>query len=413
MKTPTIILALLLSCTFALAQNIDYAGVSVQYTKLPLKPLDKTVKNYQAQVSMEYLQTIELKKLEYKKKLAQADSVYAFQQKQYDEQLKTAALKFQMEMTAWNKLTPQQQAVTPKPQMPLIEQPVKQVPMEEKYEKTYNTELLASTHLNLEGFNRLPDNSVKIWVGLMGFENEEPRLSTRTEQQKKDNQTISITKYFYTFNYRHQMKLKVSLPNGSVVKEELFAPTLVYRPYNTQEFNSQQEAEAWWILNKDAEIQRSQERIVNENLKQINDQLNDDHGYRKTSRGFSVIWVNEKKNYQDFRDALTYAKNAYAIIGNPGSFQNATEELLKAIELWEKALTESNTSSRKARVNEAVTELLLLNLAEAYAWLNNFDKAQQYHSQVMTYKLNAKKKSAAASVSAFIGEQRKRAEANK
>lgn len=414
MKTQKLITLFLLTVVLATAQNIDYASVSVQYTRLPLRPLDKTVKNFQVQISMEYLQKIEEKKAAHKKKQAEADMLYAQQMKEYDEKLKNAALKYQMEMTAWKKLTPQQQAVTPQPQMQLIDQPVKPVLVEETYEKTYNTDLLASSLINLEGFNRLPDNAVKIWIGMMGYENEEPRLSTRADQQKKDNQTITVTKYYYTFNYRHQMKLKLTLPNGTNVKDELFAPTLAMRPYNTQEFASQQEAEAWWILNKQSEMQKSQERIVNENLKMINEQLNDDHGFRKASRGFSVIWVNDKKGkYEDLKQSLTHAKNAYAIIGNPGSFQSAADELLKAIEIWEKAMTESNTSSKKARINEAVTEALLLNLAEGYAWLNNFDKAQQYHSQAMTYSMNSRKRSAAAAVQAFIADQRKRAEANK
>ncbi len=414
MKTSLLIAGFLIASTvMSPAQNIDYESVRVEYTKLPLKPLDKTIRNYQVNISMGYLQKIELKKAEHQQNIQQNELNYQAQQKAYNDQLGAAALMYQQQMNAWNKLTPQQKAVTPKPEMPLIPAPVKATVAEPQYEKTFNTELLANQNLKLEGYNKLPDNAVSISISLMGFENEEAKLVPKTTTQKKDNVNVNVTTYSYQFNYRHQVKLRMTLPNGTNVIDEFYTPSLSFRTYSTKDFNTQAEADMYWVVNKNAEMVVAQDRAVNDMLKMINEHLNDEYGFRKSGRYFYVAWVNEKSNYNDYRDALTNAKNAYAIIGNPNSFNSASESLLKAIESWEKAMTESNPKNKKARVDEDVTECTLLNLIEAYAWLNNFDKAQQYHSQLMTFSLSNKEKGYAGAAQAFISDQRKRVDANK
>ena len=57
----TLALFLLISST-TIAQNIDYAKLNVEYTRLPLKPVSKDVKNYQVLILADYLGKIEKQK---------------------------------------------------------------------------------------------------------------------------------------------------------------------------------------------------------------------------------------------------------------------------------------------------------------------------------------------------------------
>jgi tetratricopeptide (TPR) repeat protein len=70
--------------------------------------------------------------------------------------------------------------------------------------------------------------------------------------------------------------------------------------------------------------------------------------------------------------------------------------LTEAINVWKKALTESNPGDNKARINDKVTALIFYNIAEAYMWMSNFDEAEQYINKAinageMKYKTEAKR----------------------
>jgi uncharacterized protein YegJ (DUF2314 family) len=70
------------------------------------------------------------------------------------------------------------------------------------------------------------------------------------------------------------------------------------------------------------------------------------------------------------------------MIGTGGSKDQVMADIKKAIAIWEKALTESNTKDRKGRVNENVTIATDQNLAEAYMWINDFRSAEMYLNRI-------------------------------
>ena len=59
--------------------------------------------------------------------------------------------------------------------------------------------------------------------------------------------------------------------------------------------------------------------------------------------------------------------------------------LEKAIALWEEELQESDLNEKKARINKKITGLINANLADAYFWSENFEKANYYINQTMTF----------------------------
>ena len=146
-KKITLVFFLLLNVS-AFAQNIDYANIKVDYTRLPLKPVSKDVVNYQPLIIADYLAKIEQQKVENQNASAKAEADYQQALKQYWTKRNQDSLLYENSLNVWFRLTPQQQAVTPRPQMPYSTVPVKAITNETATEKTFNTDLLASSFSN-------------------------------------------------------------------------------------------------------------------------------------------------------------------------------------------------------------------------------------------------------------------------
>ncbi|MCX6295140.1 MAG: hypothetical protein NTX97_03565 [Bacteroidetes bacterium] len=413
MKKPFLSLLLFISIT-SMAQNIDYVKVSVEYTRLPLKPVNKDVKNYQPLIIADYLQKTEQQKTDYQTALSKSETDYQLGLKQYFDKRKQDSLSYENSLNVWFRLTPQQQAVTPRPLMPSSPIPTKVVAQEPLLEKTFNTELLASTYIKLEGFSKLPEKALIIQMNLSGFEKDEVKSTTQKKQVKgADEKTIETTVFVNQFNYRHIIKLKIIQPDGKFIMDEAFGPSLSFSTYTSKDFATQAELDAYWKTAQTSEILNVQEKIVLDNLRSINELLNTNYGYVKQIRIVPVAYVNEKKLYDDFKEALNNAKNGYALIGKKENNAQGEEFLRKAITLWETALKESNPSNRKARVDEDVTESLLMDLSEVYIWLNDFTKAQEYLTKLDSFKISMKERSYKNSMKAFLADQNLRVIANK
>src|ERR1043165_1496921 len=289
----------------AAAQNIDYAYAKVDYTRLPLTPLSSTVKNYQVLILADYLPKIEQQKAQYAGAAAKAEADYQKAMKQYWEKRKVDSIAYENSLNVWFRLTPQQQAVTPRPQMPQSAPPVKEATGEPVYEKTFNTELLETTAIKLEGFARLPEKALIIQLNLTGFESEEAKPATEKKQIKRaSGKTVDSTVFVYQFNYRHIIKMKLIQPDGKFLIDEAFGPSLNFSNYTSKYFFTAAEADNFWKTSKASELASIQEKIVTDNLKLINDQLNNNYGYVPSSRNVVIGYVNEKKLYDDFKDAL-------------------------------------------------------------------------------------------------------------
>lgn len=410
-----IILSLfLLICLSGSAQNIDYAKVNVEYTRLPLKPVNKDIKNYQALIIADYLGKIEQQKADYQIASAKAETDYQIALKQYWVKRNQDSLSYENSLNVWFRLTPQQQAVTPRPQMPPSAVPVKTTAAEPALEKTFNTDLLASTNIKLEGFNKLPEKALIIQMNLSGFEKDEAKSTTQKKQIKRaDGKTVDSTVFVYQFNYRHIIKLKIIQPDGKFIMDEAYGPSLGFSTYTSKDFANQAAADTYWKTAQSTEIAATQEKIVMDNLKSINEMLNNNYGYVPQTKVVTIGWVNEKKMYDDFKDALNNAKNGYAVTGKKETASQGEEYLRKAITNWETALKESNPSNKKARVDEDVTECLLMNLSEVYVWLNDFTKAQEYLTKLDAFKLSMKEKGVKNATKAFLADQTIRVTANK
>ena len=391
MKKLLLLLTATIISSASFAQDIDNNDVSFSYYQLPLTPLNKSLKNYQAilvqkfedvikQKQEAYNQLVIANEAEYKK----ATDAHATLQKMMDDQ-------YNKEMQAWNKKTKAEQILLQgqMPQRKTIPYPIKNEVPAPELPKSFDTQVMAGKYLKLEGFNNTPDNAVKITVNMFGFDYQTPKIQERIAQKATaavgtTPSKPEIKKYFYSVPHKHMMSYKIETPTEGIVTEQFVAEFDNYSDYNTAEFDSVKQVEVNWTNNKARILDQMQEKIVVNNLTTINNMINDKYGYSKLQYATLLSIVDEKKGYQDYKEAYVAAENAYKALGNNIDKKEAMPEFNKAIALWENAMKESQPSNKKARVDGDVTEITILNLIEAYIWKDDYLNAKAYIDKIKT-----------------------------
>jgi Leucine-rich repeat (LRR) protein len=92
---------------------------------------------------------------------------------------------------------------------------------------------------------------------------------------------------------------------------------------------------------------------------------------------FKLYYVTDKEGkYSDIDEAYQIANAVYTTCSQSGGYtQNQVYPLKNAIDIWNKALLESNLSDKKARINHEITMKLNENIAIAYLFLGDYEAA--------------------------------------
>lgn len=391
MKKLLLLLTATIISSASFAQDIDNNDVSFSYYQLPLTPLNKSLKNYQAVLVQKFEDVIKQKQDAYNQQVIANEAEYkkaveahATLQKMMDDQ-------YNKEMQAWNKKTKAEQILLQgqMPQRKTIPYPIKNEVPAPELPKSFDTQVMAGKYINLQGFNNTPDNAVKITVNMFGFDYQTPKIQERIAQKATaavgtKPAKPEIKKYFYSVPHKHMMSYKIETPTEGIVTEQFVAEFDNYSNYNTAEFDSVKQVEVNWTNNKARILDQMQEKIVVNNLTTINNMINDKYGYSKLQYATLLSIVDEKKEYQDYKEAYVAAENAYKALGNNIDKKEAMPEFNKAIALWENAMKESQPSNKKARVDGDVTEITILNLIEAYIWKDDYLNAKAYIDKIKT-----------------------------
>ena len=411
-----VVASLITSSTVTIAQDIDYNDLKFDYIQLPMKPLqDRSIKNSQSKVVLKYMDDINAAKGSYQDRVRKAEEDYQKAMEFYYVQLKLADDQYNKEMEEWNKKSLAEKLLLGdknKPQKKYIAQPYKQMPVEQKYQKSFDTDMLASKYFKVEGFNNAPGGLV-ITVKLLGFDSQEPELQTSTVNTvNAQKQQVTITKYKYLVKYKHPVGYSAEL-FGNVIHEDYPVETTNYSSIVTQEFDNQGSLQSWWNGAKDGFIANLQERVMNENCQKLGTMISDMFGYRKINYATELMTVDEKKNYDDIKEAYTAAIAGYSALVNDQTKAAAIPNLRKAIDIWENAMKESNIESRKARIDRGVTKGLLVNLQQAYMWIDEYDKSDACYQKLMALDPDNTNKKRAERIKALATSQRERWNSNK
>jgi hypothetical protein len=401
------------------SQDIDNNDLSFTYIQLPITPLNKNLKNYQSVIVQKFEDLVAQKKLAYENDVKKADSEYATAVANHDKLQKEAYAKYEKDMEAWNKkpLAEQIMYANQKPQPVLIPKPVKYIPPVPIYPKTFDGQLLAGKYLKLNGYNNSNTNPVKITVTMFGYDYQNPVVQEKVTQKATAASGTTpakpeIRKYYYTIKYKHMMSYKIETPDEGVITEIFPSSLDSYQDYNTNDFDSVKYLSAYWQNNQKTVLEQIQDRVVNDNLNTINEEVNQKYGFNKINYATLLSVVDEKENYQDYKEAYVAAENGYKMIGNDVTKSAAIPELKKAIEKWENAMKESQPNNKKARVDGGVTAITILNLIEAYIWIDDYNNAKSYIDKLKTLDPSRKERHRMERLEGLLNTQKQRWEAN-
>jgi hypothetical protein len=413
----TFILLIIFSLSLSIfAQKVDKVSVIYDYNRLPLKPLDKGVTVYQGIVVLEYAKAIEADKQkaedDYQKGLAE----YPKQIKAWEEAKLEAEEKFNKEMeeykqksTATKIIEKQILEQNTKPVLVIPPKPYPPVKRESTYQKVFDESVLNSTYIKLDGYAKGSDNPAVITVTLHGFENTEPEIKTSKSSvyNSSTKTTSEVTSYWYEMKYKHPISVKVEDPYNGVICNEMITGSSEFSVYKTA---SKENAHP--NFNKNNVLADLQDKIVEINMKSINQFINSQFGYSKVRDTLTLYRIEAKKfNYDDYQQAFEAANLSYNLLA--ADYNTAVEKLNTAISTWFKILEEFNPDDKKGRITTDIALATYLNLATAYIWLNEYLKTEEMLLKISTLKPTKNDQKRIEALKEFSRGQKLRWEANK
>jgi hypothetical protein len=350
------------------AQNVQDQKISFSYTQLPAKPIEGT-ENYHIVIDNSMYAAANDDSLAiYEAKLEMAD----IQMTAWLEQKKTIDKMYLLEMAKWEKAN---NAGTPIPQplkqayplMPIMKSEIPAPILTEDIETS-----TVDARVALEGFSKSTDGAT-ITIQFLGLQK-----ATITE---KITGSGASTKYTYTASY--MMPAKVTIENegqGIIYNQTIGSSLITAKAGNQSSYTSRYDFEYWKLDNLDQFWIDIQTNAINTLLANINTSINNESGFPKKQRSTEIYTVKSFKSfdYGDLIEGYTKAKQGYDLIRDPEDINDAKSKLEEAIQIWEDALEESTPSINKSRINDKVTALIYVNIAEAYIWMNEFDDADTY-----------------------------------
>jgi hypothetical protein len=362
------------------AQHIKDEVIVYNIYKLPLQPLPVNIRNYQAEIRMPYLAKNRELKASYQEAVQQAKVEYEKAMQQYPADLKAAEDKYNAEMEAYKSKSLGEKIIektvlneNTKPVKQIPAKPyLRQIPLPQLYTE-YDSVVLASTYLQLGGYENLSQNAVKIIVTLYGYDYTLPRVLNNSKDMVSmgggGTSTYKQTYYYTEYSYRHPMSVKVILPDGKEILSQ------IPQALNLYKIQRSGESTQYPSVNTELLVKTTEEKILHDNLLTIKNLINDKFGFAAVPRKATLYYVKDKDGlYGDLTMAFNEASTALKTLAADSS--SALPNLQHAISLWEKALTESDPSDKKARIDKDVTIIVCFNLLEMYLATNNIAGGQ-------------------------------------
>ncbi|MFT7156931.1 MAG: hypothetical protein ACI8Q1_001946 [Parvicella sp.] len=364
-----IILPILIASFGAIsAQNVQDQKINFSYIQLPSTPIEGT-ENYYIEIDNSlYAAANEDSLSMYEAKLDMAE----LQMTAWQEQKKTIDKMHLLEMAKWEKatnggvvaLTPVKQ---PYPEMPKMKSEIPAPILTEDIELS-----TVDARIALEGFSK-SSNGAKITIKFLGLQNAK---ITETKSG-----SLATTKYEYKATYKMPAIITIENEGQGIIYNQTLGNSLVtVTAGDKASYASKYEYEYWELEKLDQFWIDAQTKAINSLLASINNSINQECGFPKKQYATEIYTVKSFKSfdYGDLIEGYTKAKQGFDLVRDPEDMSDSKSKLDEAIQIWMAALEESTPSVNKSRINDKVTALLYVNIAEAYLWMNEFDEADTY-----------------------------------
>lgn len=396
-----------LSASSVAAQHIDDREIKYEYQRLPLTPLDKSVKTYQIVVAAPYEADNDRAQQEYKRAVTNLDSDFAQAEANHAKAVATAKAEYEVKLAEYNKQSLAQKMLNKsmlnegKPVLNLPYPPQKTPPVPPLLRPTVDKEATAGG-LKLPGYTRGGQGAV-VTVTLYGMEAGEPKKDESSSAYLRN--ATNPNNPTYAIDYRYPVGVKVEVPGQGVVVNETIPATNEYQHQaNTvAAFGSPEQRK---LVLDPLEI-----KLRDENLKLVQQYLDSQFGTALVPRTTLLYTVEPKKmTYDEYPPAYEAAIAAYKKLGEDPAAAHTyfTTALLQ----WDKALAEAKPTDSKARINGDIAVVTYLDAAEAAIWNGELPRADNYLLKLNTLDLSRRQKRQLADLENLAKDEKKRRAAN-
>lgn len=236
--------------------------------------------------------------------------------------------------------------------------------------------------MSLPGYEKIENESeadLKIKVSHSNLFVGEKKLVTEDKEKKdKDGKVTKWKEYHYDYSYKYPMKLEITnKKTGESLYDDYVNNSQDYKAASTSNVNSYESAKKTY----DSDIVGLRSKGRSTNLNTVSNIIKRRYGYTPTVDYVTLKKVKKFKKYDypvlnEGVDILAAALGSLEAVENYNTpeFQ---AEVQKAIAKFEIDLEQADFSDKKARVNEKIASAIYNNLALAYYWMNDFDKATE------------------------------------
>jgi hypothetical protein len=202
------------------------------------------------------------------------------------------------------------------------------------------------------------------------------------------------------------MSVKVLSPDG---KELLFLSPQELNKYKIYKSAASETAVA---INEKQIIKTYEETILQENLKFINDLVNDKFGFKRELRKGSLSYVKSKDDtYADLTSAFNDADSGLKALVDDEEL--ARTKLQNAVQSWNSALIESDVNNKKARIDQDVTIMIYFNQLEVHFALGEYELSQKILSSLNLLSISQSERKLKDGYESMFMDLKKRVVANK
>jgi hypothetical protein len=114
-------------------------------------------------------------------------------------------------------------------------------------------------------------------------------------------------------------------------------------------------------------------------LTNLNSWLKTNYGFNLVKNDCPFFDVKDKKQtYPDYHEAIQKLEVAFVSVNVPERQEKFVATLKECIAIWETNLKLLDKNDKSAKINKDIAAATTLNLALAYTWIKDFDKAYDY-----------------------------------
>ncbi|WP_303924183.1 hypothetical protein [Draconibacterium sediminis] len=347
MKKPLLLTILTFVSLLTLqAQNVDKEKISYTYLRNPIEKLDASIKKYNVEVDILWIQREQNKLAEYEMELAKAEEEYQAEMETYNNKSLGKVLA-ERALIGEGK----------KPEKRFVKKP----------ETLAIPELsILESKIALDGYDKGTDDAILIKVTY-----KEIACSAPIDAPKEKNgESYKLRKV------KVQQPVEVSLitSDGNVLYTEVIKKSNyeheILAPQGIKDSEWDKYVENTWPAYFNSQLSAYLESLATE----VNELINYKFGYSNVKR-YTELYKGDGKKYSYDSHLLTLRKAQRAYEGLLTDSQESVNQLKESIAEWSEEIKEADPSDKKARINSEVQQALLINIIEAYVMTGNYNEA--------------------------------------